>query len=133
MSYRRNLVHQDNGAPTPRWGASTAVRADSRKPSRCSGRRSSAAWLCWQNATRRGGKAAVFMESLRLVIMTLLVFTLVGWLGDDVLRLLARWKFGGFALLAAVLAVLAVTFAGLVVGLVFARTRGQYFAIGTLF
>lgn len=35
-----------------------------------------AAWLCWQNATRRGGKAAVFMESLRLVIMTLLVFTL---------------------------------------------------------
>ena len=35
--------------------------------------------------------------------------------------------------LAAVLAVLAVTLGGLVVGLVFARTRGQYFAIGTLF
>ena len=35
-----------------------------------------AAWLCWQNATRRGGKAAAFMEALRLVIMTLLVFTL---------------------------------------------------------
>ena len=35
--------------------------------------------------------------------------------------------------LAALLAVLAVTAAGLVVGLVFARTRGQYFAIGTLF
>ena len=35
-----------------------------------------AAWLCWQNATRRGGKAAAFMEALRLAIMTLLVFTL---------------------------------------------------------
>ena len=35
--------------------------------------------------------------------------------------------------LAAALAVLAMIFAGLVVGLVFARTRGQYFAIGTLF
>lgn len=35
--------------------------------------------------------------------------------------------------LAAALAVLAVTLAGVVVGLVFARTRGQYFAIGTLF
>lgn len=35
--------------------------------------------------------------------------------------------------LAAVLAVLLVTAAGLVVGLVFARSRGQYFAIGTLF
>ncbi len=35
--------------------------------------------------------------------------------------------------LAAVVAVAAVTAAGLVVGLVFARTRGQYFAIGTLF
>ena len=34
---------------------------------------------------------------------------------------------------AAVLAVLAVTAVGLVVALVFARTRGQYFAIGTLF
>ena len=32
--------------------------------------------MCWQNATRRGGKAAIFMESLRLVIMSLLVFTL---------------------------------------------------------
>lgn len=35
--------------------------------------------------------------------------------------------------LAAVLAVAAVTGVGLVVSLVFARTRGQYFAIGTLF
>ena len=35
--------------------------------------------------------------------------------------------------LAAVLAVLSVTVGGVVVGLVFARTRGQYFAIGTLF
>lgn len=35
--------------------------------------------------------------------------------------------------LAAVLAVLTVTAGGVVVGLVFARTRGQYFAIGTLF
>lgn len=35
--------------------------------------------------------------------------------------------------LCAVLAVLGVTVAALVVGLVFARTRGQYFAIGTLF
>ena len=35
--------------------------------------------------------------------------------------------------LAAALAVLAVAAGGLVVGLVFARTRGQYFAIGTLF
>jgi len=35
--------------------------------------------------------------------------------------------------LAALLAIAACTAAGLVVGLVFARTRGQYFAIGTLF
>ncbi len=35
--------------------------------------------------------------------------------------------------LAALVAVAAVTAAGLVVGLIFARTRGQYFAIGTLF
>lgn len=35
--------------------------------------------------------------------------------------------------LAALVAVAAVTISGLAVGLVFARTRGQYFAIGTLF
>ena len=36
-----------------------------------------AAWLCWQNWRRRGGRAIAWLEGLRLLIITALVFTLM--------------------------------------------------------
>ncbi len=46
-----------------------------------------AAWLCWQNWRRRGGRAMAWLEGLRLLIITALTFTLMR---PEIIREIAR-------------------------------------------